>query len=199
MRKNEIQNKIWHIILQPNTDIKPFLALKNIGHQIIRIEQVRKPTIIQCKRCQRFNHAASSCNLPYRCVKCTDSHEPGMCPTNTNNNKTKPKCVNCSGEHTANNANKCPAFKRALAAKEDKKKKKTAVTDSNTQSTSVDTTKQNKTQSEQGGPKNSNDTTASNDKKDAFKEFFTQQNSFLNDFFTNMQKMQIDFLNKLNG
>ncbi|KAI4473877.1 hypothetical protein M0802_015898 [Mischocyttarus mexicanus] len=34
---------------------------------------------MQCRRCQRFGHSVSNCDLEYRCVKCREEHEPGEC------------------------------------------------------------------------------------------------------------------------
>jgi hypothetical protein len=63
----------------------------------------RRPT--QCKRCQRFGHAAVNCQLPYRCMKCCITHEPGKC-ARTNRDEGKPACVNCGKEgHTTNSPN----------------------------------------------------------------------------------------------
>lgn len=125
MRKNGIESKIWHLILHPNTDTKSLFEKKNIGSHIVKYEHMKKPVITQCKRCQRFNHSASSCHLPYRCVKCSNQHEPGQCPLDTSTNKTKLKCANCGGEHTANDAKRCPAFTKAIQIRETKKKENT--------------------------------------------------------------------------
>lgn len=54
-------------------------------------------------------------------MKCPNEHEPGNCPLDTNKNKTTPTCVNCGGNHTANNASECTAFKKAIELTERKK------------------------------------------------------------------------------
>lgn len=122
MRKNNIESRIWHLLSEPNTDTKSLFEKKNIGAHIVKYEYMKKPTIIQCKRCQRFNHSASSCYLPYRCA---NQHEPGKCPLNEAKNKTKLKCANCGGAHTANNAKQCPAFSRAIKVSEERKRDNT--------------------------------------------------------------------------
>ena len=48
----------------------------------------------QCHKCQLTGQSVYNCNLEYRCVRCTEKHEPGTCPQKLNNNKT-PSCVNC--------------------------------------------------------------------------------------------------------
>lgn len=121
MRKNKVASSIWHLVLQPNTDTKELFKKKNIGPHIVKYEFMRKPALTQCKKCQRFFHAASQCYMPYRCVKCTDKHNPGnsTSPTTTK----KPKCVNCNGDHTANDAKQCSAFQRAIKVSEERKEK----------------------------------------------------------------------------
>lgn len=124
MRKNSIESNIWQIVLLPNTDTKELFKIKYIAQWSVKWETMRKQSITQCKRCQRFNHSSSNCSLPYSCVKCTDSHPPGMCELNNTQNKSEPKCVNCKGKHTANNASLCPVFQKEIALREDRKQKK---------------------------------------------------------------------------
>jgi hypothetical protein len=79
----------------------------------------RRPT--QCHRCQRFGHAANNCALPFRCVKCLDSHEPGKCARTTREGAAS--CVNCQAEGHASNSTSCPAYQKhvdLIAAKKQK-------------------------------------------------------------------------------
>lgn len=122
MKKNNITSNIWQITLQPKTDINKVLNIRYIEQWSVKWETMKKRQITQCRRCQRFNHSASNCTLAFRCVKCTNEHKPGECPLDSSNNKTKPTCVNCKGEHTANNARLCPAFRKQIEIKEQKKK-----------------------------------------------------------------------------
>lgn len=74
--------------------------IKVICHYRIIWELPKKvKDVLQCKRCQRYGHGASNCNLPYRCVKCNNTHEPGQCKKSSNQS---PICINCKEEHTAN-------------------------------------------------------------------------------------------------
>lgn len=143
MRKNNITSNIWQITLQPKTDTNTILNIRYIEQWSVKWELMKKQLITQCRRCQRFNHSASNCTLPFRCVKCTNNHKPGECTLNTNNNKTRPTCVNCKGEHTANNARLCPAFKKQLEIKEQKKQNKTQTTRTNANNTHAHTQQQN--------------------------------------------------------
>lgn len=65
----------------------------------------KRPT--QCFRCQLYGHSASNCNRPYRCVKCTNEHEPGKCSRQTREGTAS--CINCKGDHSANSS-VCPNF-----------------------------------------------------------------------------------------
>ena len=60
----------------------------------------------QCHRCQRFGHASSSCNIPFRCVKCSGPHNSRDC---AKPHEVTPTCCNCRRPHTANYRG-CPAF-----------------------------------------------------------------------------------------
>lgn len=64
--------------------------------------------ITQCHKCQQFGHAATHCTREFKCVKCTDKHDPGQCARKSRE-VGKPKCVNCAGDHTAN-SRICPKF-----------------------------------------------------------------------------------------
>lgn len=91
------------------------LKLLQLTHRYIENCSVRweyfdraNKRLTQCRNCQLYGHAASNCNMGYRCVKCdmSTSHEPGQCPRQ-NREEGTPKCCNCGGEHTANSPN-CP-------------------------------------------------------------------------------------------
>lgn len=72
MRHNKIKSNLWLITLQPNTDTNELFKINAIEHAIIKWEFLKKPKIMQCKRCQRLFHSASNCKLEFRCVKCID-------------------------------------------------------------------------------------------------------------------------------
>lgn len=75
-------NKYNYFILSlsPGTPLSPFLSLSKIGHAIVSFERLKKKTITQCYRCQRFGHLSVNCNLTSRCVKCGKHHStPSEC------------------------------------------------------------------------------------------------------------------------
>lgn len=205
MRKNNIKSNLWLILLQPNTDTKELFKIRSIDHAIIKFEFLKKPVLIQCRRCQRFNHSASNCCLPYRCVKCTDLHEPGQCKSNKNKNKFKPKCVNCQGAHTANDAANCPAFKKAIELKMNKQKKDSNPTNVNrlsitNQSNNVSLkplTNKSNVSAINGWSVVKNKNKTNNSENESIDKFINHQNKMLNEFMTTMQKMQQKFISNL--
>lgn len=82
-------------------------TIKDVCQQSVSWHQfIKKDIGTQCRKCQRFGHAATNCGLEYRCVKCTDRHSPGDCPLE---NEEPAKCVNCNGAHPAS-FKKCPIY-----------------------------------------------------------------------------------------
>ena len=63
---------------------------------MIKWETLNKiQTIMQCKRCQRYGHAAPNCNMSYRCVKCSIPHGPGECNVAKKDNQNTIYCTLC--------------------------------------------------------------------------------------------------------
>lgn len=113
---NDEQYKLYRFTLKANTNISNLNQIKSIAGFRISIEKMRKSTIIQCHRCQRFQHTAGSCSFHFRCVQCVTTHAPGQCPRKSNNGLPI-QCCNCTtagisnNNHTANNLNACGFFK----------------------------------------------------------------------------------------
>lgn len=118
MKRNydDEQYKLYRFTLKSNTNISNLIQIKSISGFRINIEKMRKSTIIQCHRCQRFQHTAGSCSFEFRCVQCVASHAPGQCPRKSNDGLPI-QCCNCTAagiaknNHTANNLNACSFFK----------------------------------------------------------------------------------------
>lgn len=102
---NKSRPDLYHHMVQISNDSNSSELTKITGLSCQRItwEHMRKKKLFQCKRCQRIGHASVNCNLPYRCVKCAEEHEPGKCLIQKEDEKDKLKCANC-GEtgHPAN-------------------------------------------------------------------------------------------------
>lgn len=88
---------IFVVQISQNSQINNLKQIKYLFHQVIYWDKLKRREVIQCKKCQRIGHTASNCNLPYRCVKCEDKHEPGKCgcPSDTQLDRKRLFCVNC--------------------------------------------------------------------------------------------------------
>lgn len=118
MKRNltDDQAKLYRFTLNADSNTTNLSQIKSINGFRVAVEKMRKSTIIQCRRCQRFQHTANSCSFQYRCVQCVSVHAPGICPRKVND-KLPIQCVNCTSDginnnnHTANNLNVCGFFK----------------------------------------------------------------------------------------
>lgn len=127
---------LYMVQFTPQAKIQNVMEVKYFEGQRIEWEITRKHDIIQCKKCQRFGHVASNCFMPYRCVKCTNEHEPGKCQLRPKDTTIQedvideeqpatnsiPKCVNCKKEgHPASYRN-CPMYKKIKQRTEEREK-----------------------------------------------------------------------------
>lgn len=118
--KNNVDSKMIKVVLPEDTDTKAFEKVRYVLHTRVYIDSMKPAKILQCKRCQRLSHTANYCTHPYRCVKCTEEHEPGTCKLNAPGNTINPKCCNCNGEHIASSY-ECTYLKKAIDEKKTKK------------------------------------------------------------------------------
>lgn len=100
-------SRLYLVLFGTNTKISDVKSIKQISCCRVTMEKLIKSTgCTQCFRCQQFGHAATNCNFPARCVKCTGEHHTHMC---TKEGRSTPaKCCNCGGDHPANFRD-CPA------------------------------------------------------------------------------------------
>ncbi|XP_044594068.1 uncharacterized protein LOC123271737 [Cotesia glomerata] len=76
------QEKKKHFIIQISSDsiLKNLTDIKKLCCQKIKWEKLRKPKIIQCTRCQRVGHSATTCGMKYRknltCANCGEKGHP---------------------------------------------------------------------------------------------------------------------------
>lgn len=78
---------------------------------------------MQCKRCQRFSHAATNCKLDYRCVKCNENHGPGDCGiTKSIDNQEQLFCILCKAKGHPASYKGCPEYSRLKNAMKNKNK-----------------------------------------------------------------------------
>lgn len=110
---NVIHNKFYKLIVNGDFDDRNLKNIKSVLGVSITFEKLKSNTVIQCHNCQQYFHTASMCYRKYRCVKCINDHEPGVCPKNKNDT-LEPQCINCKGSHTANNYAKCEYYKSKI-------------------------------------------------------------------------------------
>lgn len=106
--KNKVPLPIFKIELDPtNEDRSAIYNVKYVARYKISVEAPHnKPRILQCSRCQEYNHTHNFCKLSPVCATCGGQHDTTTC------RKTQEKlcCSNCGGEHLANDRN-CEVYK----------------------------------------------------------------------------------------
>lgn len=112
-----------HLLVQvtPDSDVTAIKKINLLAHQRIKWEKLLPKSIYQCKNCQRVGHTSSQCALPYRCVKCNVTHQPGGCAITEKIDKNLLYCVNCDDNGYPANYNGCPFIKFAIKVQKSKK------------------------------------------------------------------------------
>ncbi|CAN7947217.1 unnamed protein product [Ixodes pacificus] len=82
-----------------------FIFLGLVRHKVELF--VEKP--IQCHRCSRFGHIASTCQHAPTCSRCSGPHQRTQC----NDNETPTRCCNCGKNHEAS-SHQCVTWKDEL-------------------------------------------------------------------------------------
>lgn len=91
---------LFYVDLEPARNNKDIYSLKFLNNQVITVEPPHnKTSIVQCTRCQRYNHTKTYCTLPFACVKCGGQHDTKVCKKSKDLPAT---CALCGGNHTAN-------------------------------------------------------------------------------------------------
>lgn len=130
----------WLLKLTRDSDIRKFYEVRYILHCRVNIRKFHRKGVTQCFNCQRFGHVALNCRMPYRCVKCAESHGPSKCtipPKGDNNQETlrtdpvtgqitrviglPVKCANCSVEGHAASSKECPRRLELIRKMEERK------------------------------------------------------------------------------
>lgn len=117
---------LFRITVSATVDEKLLLDIRTIGYCGVRIELMKKSSVVQCHNCQRHHHTTGQCNYVYRCVQCVLPHKYGECARPANPSLPI-GCVNCfdaklpHGEHTANDIRNCNYYKKMEAGKKERK------------------------------------------------------------------------------
>lgn len=109
--KKDPDNYYYMVQINQDNNSKNITQINALSSQKIKWEHIRKKKMFQCKRCQRIGHASVNCHLPYRCVKCAQSHEPGKCEIKKDDDKSELKCANCEQTGHPASYQGCPFLK----------------------------------------------------------------------------------------
>lgn len=91
---------LFFLDLEPADNNKDIYNLNYLINLKISVEPPHKSSqLVQCTRCQNYNHTKSYCNRPYVCVKCGGQHKTTSCAKTSN---TPATCALCDGPHPAN-------------------------------------------------------------------------------------------------
>lgn len=107
-------SNLFKVTVPANFDTKILNNINVILGMTVKWESLKSKPVMQCRNCQRFFHSSSQCFYPKRCVKCTIDHGNNICPRNKNPNLPV-RCINCNGEHSANNLAVCEYFNKKIA------------------------------------------------------------------------------------
>jgi hypothetical protein len=130
--KKRYEEEANHIVYfaPGTTDLNRLRKIKAVCFALCRWDHYNniKRGPIQCHRCQNLGHGQRNCNLPYRCVICSECHPSTDCPLSkeTAADPSKLKCANCGGNHAASSMNcdkKVEYANRQQQQKEDRKAK----------------------------------------------------------------------------
>lgn len=104
---------IYMVQISGESKISELKTIKGLLYRCIHWEGLRKSEIAQCRNCQSFQHSASNCYLPRRCVKCKDNHEIGKCSLQEvpATEREKLFCVLCNSYGHPASYKGCPKYK----------------------------------------------------------------------------------------
>lgn len=120
----------YHFFIQISHDspLAELTKINSLSYQKARWEKLQKEVLFQCKNCQRLGHASTNCNLPFRCVKCGQSHPPKECTLTNTDNRELLKCANCELTGHPANYRGCPFYKHSMKkVKENKAQKEIRI------------------------------------------------------------------------
>lgn len=101
LSQGKVPLPLFFVDLEPkSSQIEEIYQVKTILNTIVRVEELRRnKNVVQCTRCQQYNHTKAYCNREPRCVKCAGHHVTSECRKRVD---TAAKCALCSLPHTAN-------------------------------------------------------------------------------------------------
>lgn len=109
---SEIKLPIYCVKFENNTQIADVKKVRVLCWCRISWERnFSSSSVTQCYKCQAFGHIAKNCFRQVVCANCAEAHNTSDCTT-----KDLKKCINCGGEHKANDV-ECEAYIRSVNRK----------------------------------------------------------------------------------
>jgi len=88
---------IFFIDIEPSLNYTDIFKMSLLCFTKIKVKTPHsKKDILQCRRCQAYNHTRSYCKHSYRCVRCGEEHESTSC---TKNRCSSAKLALCRRNH----------------------------------------------------------------------------------------------------
>lgn len=116
---NANRSPLFRITVPASVLDQQLLDIRTIGYCGVKIEKMKKSSVVQCRNCQRLHHTTNQCNYKFRCVQCASDHLWGNCPRAVN--QAMPiACINCLDAnlthtgHTANDLLNCNFYKKLI-------------------------------------------------------------------------------------
>lgn len=114
----QVKLPIFVINFAANTNKSDVFRVKYVCNNVIEWDNYRSNIkIMQCFRCQGFNHISKNCFKNPKCRLCSGSHFTSQC---TDSSDRLIKCANCGGEHESNSV-QCEVYNRVLQLQKDRR------------------------------------------------------------------------------
>lgn len=100
MRRSQGKRPMLMVLVKVPHDQKEIYSVKEVlGLQTAAKPLRARPGVVQCFRCQLWEHAQSRCTANIKCVSCGEAHFSRECPRPK---KQPATCANCGEGHPAN-------------------------------------------------------------------------------------------------
>lgn len=116
--QQELTRKHFIVQITSESKFKNLIQITKLCYQKIKWDRLHEPKSMQCTRCQRVGHSASSCGMNYRYVKCSENHPKDECSILETDGESKLTCGNCKGKGHPVNYQGYPYFKFAHEQKQ---------------------------------------------------------------------------------
>lgn len=113
VRKHTRKLQPYIVQIDVKSSRRELFAIRNILNCCVYWEAFIRQKVLQCHRCQRLGHTTVNCRLPYRCVKCGQSHFKKPCTLGDNIPQESLFCALCGQVGHPASYRGCPKFVQA--------------------------------------------------------------------------------------